>query len=164
MQNDTSTNTPENLTPPPSGDPLQAEKYLRRIMELINEDKIDVAHTDLSKFNPGALQNHFRIDLAEYKVEISHSKYPNSDKDSYVMLFTNIQTLNPESPEKIILAYMHLNATQFSDFRETAFDQISRKKKQAEEKRLNDAMEPINYVLDQLSKPNLNTGSTPAIS
>lgn len=157
MQNDTP-------TPPPSGDPLQAEIYLKKIIELIDQDKIDVNHTDLSKFNPGALQNHFRIDLSEYKVEISHSKYPNSDKDSYVMLFTNIQTINPENPEKIILAYMHLNTTQFSDFRETAYNQISRKKKQAEEKRLKEAMEPINYVLDQLTKPNLDTISTPAIS
>lgn len=152
------------ITPPPSGDPLKAEKYLNKIIELINQDKIAVTHTDLSQFNPGALQNHFRIDLADYKIEISHSKYANSDKDSYVILFTNIQTLNPVNSEKIILAYMHLNATQFSNFRETAYNQISRKKKQAEEKRLNETMEPIDYVLDQLAKSQHNSTTIPVIS
>lgn len=154
----------ENLTPPPSGDPLQAEKYLKKIIELIDEDKLDVAHTDLSKFNPGSLQNHFRIDLQEYKVEVSHSKQKDSGKDSYIILFTNIQTIDPTNPEKIILAYMHLNEVQYGDFRNAAFEQINRKKKKAEEKRLNDAMEPINNILEQLAKPNLPATTTPAIS
>lgn len=136
--------------PPPSGDPNQAEKYINQLIQLIETDKLDVSHTDLAKFDPSSLQDHYSLELKEYRVEVSHSKYPSSGKDSYVILFTNIKNLTEGSVEKIILAYMHLDDSQFSKFKHAFLQQLERKKKAEEEKRLKEAMIPIDQALEQL--------------
>src|SRR3989442_356181 len=102
------------ILPPPSGDPTQAEKYIIQLIQLIETDKLVASKTDLAKFNPTPLQDHYLLELQEYQVEVSHSKHPNSGKDSFVILFTNIKNLTPGNAEKIILAYLHLDPSQFS--------------------------------------------------
>lgn len=151
MSNDTPPDSQDNQTPPPSGDFQKASKYIETLVELINQDKITVNHTDLSKFDPSALQDHYRIDLEQYQVEVSHSKHPNNGKDSYVILFNNLQKVKDECLEKVILAYMHLDDEQFNSFKLASASQADRKKKLEEEKRLNQIMQPIDQILDDLS-------------
>lgn len=135
---------------PPSGNPAQAEKYISQLIGLIEQDKLLVSRTDLANFDPSTLQDHYRLELADYRVEVSHSKHPSSGKDSYIILFTNIKNQDA-SCEKIILAYLHLEHNQFIRFK-TVFDQqITRFRKAEEEKRLKAALEPIDQILEQLS-------------
>jgi|GEM_PF-2202708 hypothetical protein len=140
--------------PPPSGNAEKADQYLTQIIELINKDKLTVLHTDLARFDPTSLQDHYRLDLNDYEVEISHNKQPDSGKDFYIMLFNNLKVVGERCTEKIILAYIHLNAGQFAKFKTIANDQLERKRKEAEEKRFKEAMTPIDSVLDQLNTEN----------
>lgn len=137
--------------PPPSGDPHQAQKYVNQLAGLIDSDKIDIIQTDLAKFDPSSLQDHYSLDLKEYKVEVSHSKHPSSGKDSYIILFTNLKSITGIATEKIILAYMHLDEGQFSSLKKASLQQIERKKRKMEEQRLKDALLPIDETLEQLS-------------
>lgn len=141
------------ILPPPSGDPTQAAKYVNQLVSLIETDKLSVSHTDLGKFDPSSLQDHYSLELKDYKVEVSHSKHPQSGKDSYIMLFTNIKNLTGLSPEKIILAYMHLDDSQFNAFKRSYLQQLDRVKKAEEEKRLKEALAPVDHILDQLDNP-----------
>ncbi|MBI2599572.1 hypothetical protein HYW43_01475 [Candidatus Daviesbacteria bacterium] len=137
--------------PPPTGDPIQAEKYINQLIQLVEQDKLEVCHTDLSKFDPSTLQDHYQLDLKDYRVEISHSKHPNSGHDSFVILFTNIRNVLDGNCQKIILAYMHLDANQFNRFKKASLEQTNRKKKLEEEKRLKEALEPVDQILASLS-------------
>ncbi len=140
--------------PPPTGDPEKAEKYVNQLIELVNEDKLLVSHTDLSKFDPTSLQDHYRLDLKDYNVEVSHNKQPDSGKDFYVMLFNNLKYVNEKCTEKVILAYMHLSDEQFIKFKAVANNQIERKRREVEEKKLKAAMAPIDQALEQVSNQN----------
>jgi hypothetical protein len=140
--------------PPPSGDPSQAEKYVHQLVQLIDTDKVDIIQTDLSKFDPSSLQDHYGLELKEYRVEISHSKHPSNGRDSYVILFTNLKNISGLSSEKIILAYMHLDESQFTALKQSALQQIERKERQLEQQRLKDALSPIDEVLEQMSNHN----------
>ncbi len=146
-----SSNQNPNL-PPPGGDPAQAEKYINQLNQLIEADKLNVTHTDLSKFDPNSLQDHYSLDLKDYQVEVSHSKHPGSGKDSYIILFTNIKNLTSSNCNKIILAYMHLNETQFARFKNSSLINIEKKAKAFEEKRIKDALTPIDQILESLSQ------------
>lgn len=144
--------TTQNSTlPPPSGDPQKAAKYVDQLIAFIEEDKLTTYHTDLARFDPSSLQDHFRIDLKDYQVEVSHSKHPQTGKDSYVILFSNLKNVADGNCEKIILAYMHLDDSQFMRFRKAYTEQVDRKKKAEEEKRLKDALLPIDQVLENIS-------------
>ncbi len=137
--------------PPPSGDPQQAEKYISQLVGLIETDKLNVLQTDLAKFDPTSLQEHYSLELKEYRVEVSHSKYPQSGKDSYVILFTNIKNLSEGNYEKIILAYMHLTNNQFISFKNASLQQLQRRAKELEEKRLQNALEPVDQILEDFT-------------
>lgn len=142
---------PEDSLTPPSGDPKQAGKYVNQLIQLIESDKVDILRTDLAKFDPSSLQDHYRLELKDYRVEVSHSKHPNSGKDSYIILFTNIKNLTDGSCEKIILAYMHLDNSQFSAFKKAALGQMERKRKAEEEKRLKEVLKPVDHILENLA-------------
>lgn len=143
---------------PPSGDPHQAEKYISQLIQLINDDKLQASHTDLSRFDPSSLQDHYRLDLKDYVVEVSHTKHPDSGKDAYVLLFTNLQQIRDGCTEKIILAYMHLDDSQFSKFKHATTKQMERRRKEEEEKRLNEALQPIDQILEKITnKPEENS-------
>lgn len=160
-------NTTQNINlPPPSGDPQQAEKYVNQLINLLESDLLTISHTDLARFDPSSMQDHFSIDLKDYQVEVSHSKHPQSGKDSYVMLFNNIKNLTNGNCEKVILAYMHLDDSQFMQFRRSYTQQVERRQKAEEERRLKEALAPIDKTLekfssDQTQTPTLNT---PALS
>lgn len=151
---------PNDITPPPAGDALQAENYIRKLIHLVDKDIVEIARTDLSQFAVGSLQNHYRVVLNDYHVEISHSTHPQSGNSSYIMLFTNIRNY-PQTGQKIILAYMHIHDIQFKDIKASADQQVARVKKRAEEKRLKDALKPIDQILDEISVVEI---TTPAIS
>lgn len=138
---------------PPAGDAKKAEKYISKFVTLIKADKLTVTHTDLSKFDPSALQDHYRVDFSDFSVEVSHSKQPNTGADSYVMLFTNINQITQSGNlEKVILAYLHLDPNQFIRFKDASHDQKIRIKKAEEEKRFNQAIVPIDQALEKLDE------------
>ncbi len=139
------------ILPPPNGDIEKSDKYLMQLIELINQDKLIATHTDLSKFDPTSLQEHYRLDLKDYEVEVSHNKQANTGKDSYIILFNNLKSVNEKCTEKIILAYLNLTGDQFAKFKTIADDQIERKRKEAEEKRFKEAMTPIDQALEELA-------------
>ena len=143
----------EDSLPPPSGDSKKAEKYIKDFIQLINADKLEVNRTDLSQFDPTNLQDHYRLDLKDYQVEVSHSKQPDSGKDFYVLLFNNIKQVRENCSEKVILAYMHLNEDQFVAFKRACEGQVGRAKQKAEEKRLEEALSPIDQALQDISNP-----------
>lgn len=134
---------------PPRGDYQKAEKYISELCSLIEQNKIEVVHTDLKKFDPNSIQDHYRVALEDYHIEISHSKLPNSGADSYVMLFTNLKNVAAGSADKTILAYTQLSDTQFQTFKEAAQSQIEERRRKEEEKRFNDALSPIDNLLNQ---------------
>ncbi|MFA5932735.1 MAG: hypothetical protein WCV81_00545 [Microgenomates group bacterium] len=140
--------------PPPAGDGEKAEKYLNQLVDLINQDKLTVTHTDLNKFDITSIEDHYRMDLENYEVEINHSKQPDTGQDFYIMLFNNIKKLENDGQNcvnKVILAYTHLTQPQFENFKEAADAAIERKRKQEEEKRFMSAMSPIDNLLENLS-------------
>lgn len=149
--NPTQTNT---LPSPPLGSTEKGEKYLTQLIDLINQGKVEVSRTDLSKFDITSLQDHYFINLKDYEVEISHSKQPDSGKDFYVMLFNNLKVVKENSESctnKIILAYIHLTEEQFNKFKDTAGSYLEKKKQEEEKQRFQEAMAPIDQALDQIS-------------
>lgn len=144
--------TQDNL-PPPSGDSKKAERYIKSLIQLINADKLEVNHTDLSQFDPTNLQDHYRLDLKDYQVEVSHSKQPDSGKDFYVLLFNNIKQVRENCSERVILAYMHLDGDQFIAFKRSCEGQVGRAKQREEEKRLEEALSPIDAALQDIESP-----------
>lgn len=136
---------------PPSGEPHSAEKYINKLIGLINNDKIQVSHTDLKKFDPTNLEDHYRMDLKDYQVEVSHSKQASDGKDQYVVIFTNLQNVRENACEKVILAYIYLSDEQFRKFKLVAADFLERKRKEAEEKRLQEALIPVDNILDKIA-------------
>lgn len=144
--------------PPPAGDSEKAEKYLRQLISLIEADTLEVIHTDLKKFDITSIQDHYRMDLGEYEVEINHSKQPDTGQDFYVLLFNNLKKIEKAGEScinKVILAYTHLTQPQFVDFKEAADGALERKRKKEEEKRFAEAMAPIDNVLSSMTSKNL---------
>lgn len=139
--------------PPPSAGQEKAEPYLQKLIQLIEQDKLLVAHTDLKKFDPNSIQDHYQLELKDYQVEISHSKQPDSGKDFYTLLFNNLKKIEEGCSQKIILAYLHLSEDQFNRFAKLADEQIAKKKREAEEKRFLEAMQPVDQALDNLLGP-----------
>lgn len=148
---DSDNQTAKLSEPPPSGDHKQAEPYLSQIIQFVDQDLLHIHHTDLSKFDPTALQDHYRLELKEYEVEVSHSKHPDTGKDSYILLFNNIKKVAQNDCQKVILAYMHLAEEQFQRFRKAKENQTERRRKEEEEKRLKEALQPIDEALEELT-------------
>lgn len=139
--------------PPPLGNTQAAASYLSQIIELIKSEKVLVHHTDLKKLDPSSVQDHYRIVLDDYEVEVSHSKQADSGKDFYVMLFNNLKTIKEGGCDKVILAYIHLNDGQFEEFKAAAKAQIEKRRKEEEEKCFSAAMQPIDILFKKFSQP-----------
>lgn len=156
-----------NQTNPPKGDFDKADKYINQLVDLINQKRIEVFHTDLKKFDPTALQDHYTIKLQDYQIEISHSKQANTGKDSYVMIFNNFKNLSDGKGEKAILAYIYLADSHFSKFKIVADRQIEERRRAEEEKRFKEALVPIDNLLNQVqtqtSSANQQKTETPAL-
>lgn len=162
---DTNTSTPQpdpvqppqeipQEPPPPAGDSEKAEKYLRQLIGLIEANTLEVIHTDLKNFDIASIQDHYRMDLGEYEVEINHSKQPDTGQDFYVLLFNNLKKIEKAGEScinKVILAYTHLTQPQFVDFKEAADGALERKRKKEEEKRFTEVMAPIDNVLSSMT-------------
>jgi hypothetical protein len=138
--------------PPPSGDSQRAEKYVSELTPLISQGKLVVEHTDLSKYDPSSLHDHYRVDMLDYQLEISHTKAPLTGKDSYVLLFNNLKNIREGCTEKVILAYLILTADQFKKLQDVADEQIETRKKIEEEKRFAAAMTDVDKMLDKIAK------------
>lgn len=143
---------------PPAGDNEKAEKYLNQLISLINQNKLKVTHTDLNKFNIESIQDHYRMDLNEYEVEVNHSKQPDSGQDFYVLLFNNLKKIEADGEScvnKVILAYTHLTQVQFMNFKRAADGALNRIKQAEEQKRFKEAMIPIDDVLTKIASSSL---------
>lgn len=136
---------------PPKGDLDKAEKYVSQLVDLINQRKIEVYHTDLAKFDPTSLQDHYSINLEKYQIEISHSKHQDSGKNSFVMIFNNLKNIAGGNGEKVILAYIYLADSQFSKFKIVADRFLEEKRRIEEEQNFKEALAPIDDLLDQVS-------------
>lgn len=148
-------NTQNNQPKPPQGTPQKAADYVEQLTALINEDKLLAVHTDLSKFDPSNLQDHYRIGLKDYMVEISHAKDANSGKDSFVLLFTNIKNIQEGCTEKLILGYLNLNSDQFNRLKDAVMIQDLRIKRLAEEKLFKENLEPIDQILQEIKQQDI---------
>lgn len=144
--------TPQNYlpSPPPQGDETGAEKYVQKLIHLIDAGKVTPTRTDLQKFEIDSLQDHYFINLGEYEVEVSHSKHPESGQDFYVMLFNNIKQVEASCTNKVILAYSHLSAAQFTSFKASVERVTERQKREEENKRFQEVMTPVDQLLDNL--------------
>lgn len=150
-------NTQNNQPKPPQGTSQKAADYVEQLTALINEDKLQAVHTDLSKFDPSNLQDHYRIELKDYMVEISHAKDANSGKDSFVLLFTNIKNIQEGCTEKLILGYLNLNSGQFNRLKDAVMIQDLRIKRLAEEKLFKENLEPIDQILQEIKQQDIKT-------
>lgn len=142
---------------PPKGDEKKAEKYINQLSQLLDSDKLTVFHTDLNRFDPSSLYDHYRMDLKDYQVEVSHSKKADTGEDAYVIIFTNLKQVQTGTCEKVILAYVPLTRVQFINFKTSADEQLERIKRIAEEKRFKEVMQPIDNVLSELTDNSENT-------
>jgi len=142
-------NAQNTLNIPPKGDFKKAEQYTNKLISLIEQNKLLVYHTDLKKYDPNTLQDHYRLDLKEYQIELSHSKQAESGNDSYVLIFTNIKNIQAGSCDKVILAYSALSPIQFSQFKKAAEGQIADRIRAAELKRFSEALAPIDSLLEE---------------
>lgn len=136
---------------PPIGDVSKAEKYIDRLIELMNKDKCTVTHSDLSKFGQSSMKEHFRISLGSYDAEVSHSLNPHQ-KDIYILLFTNTTQIKEGKAKEAILAYINLSSELYKKIRMGVEDYLDRKFREAEQKRFNEAMQPIDDFIDQALK------------
>lgn len=147
-------NTDKSNLPPPSGSPEQAQKYLGKLIDLLNQEKVFVTHTDLSKLDPSSLQDHYYITLNDYHVEVSHTKKADTGEDFYILLFNNLKQIRDGCSEKVILTYMNLTVEQFEKFKEAAKIQLDKIKAREDAKRFTEAMAPIDQTLENLDNPN----------
>ncbi|MDO8569960.1 MAG: hypothetical protein Q7R97_00040 [Candidatus Daviesbacteria bacterium] len=144
-------NTNSSILPPPSGSPEQAQKYLEKLIGLLDQEKVLVTHTDLSKLDPSSLQDHYYITLNDYHVEVSHTKKADTGEDFYVLLFNNLKQVRDGCSEKVILAYMNFTSEQFEEFKKSAKVQLDKIKAREDAKRFAEAMEPIDQALENLN-------------
>lgn len=153
MQNEDENNQSKPVSPP-SGDTKKAQKYIDKLVDFLDSEKIMAVQTDLAQFDPNSFQDHYRVDLKNYHIEISHSKLPNSGEDVYMMVFTNLQKIRDERlagkeyTNKVILAYTKLTPQQFHQFKTAVQKQIEIIKKREEQKRFDDALKPIDELLE----------------
>lgn len=148
-------NTQNNQPKPPQGTSQKAADYVEQLTTLINEDKLQAVHTDLSKFDPSNLQDHYRIELKDYMVEISHAKDANTGNDSFVLLFTNLKNIQEGCTEKLILGYLNLNSGQFNRLKDAAITQDLRIKRLTEEKLFKENLEPIDQILQEIKQQDI---------
>lgn len=137
-------------TTPPKGDEAKGEKYIADLIRLLENGKIQVYKTDLSQFNPSSLQSHYRIDLDDFQIEISHSTHLETGSHSYVIIFNNLKKIADGNTGKAILAYIHLNETQYVRFHKAAEVQIEKLQKIENEKRFLQAVRPFDDKIAQL--------------
>ena len=148
--------------PPPGGDTQRAENYIKQLVQLLSENKLIATHTDLTKFDPSALQDHYRVDIKDYQLEVSHSKQPVTGKDTYVLLFINSPSVDDFYNAHGIIAFLVLNDDQFKRFKAIADEQIETRRKVEEEKRFAKAVKPIDELLDKISKGQLDAAKQEA--
>ena len=160
-----------SLSLPPLGDSQKAEKYISRLTRLIDQGKVTVIHTDLNKFDLSSMQNHYRVDLGDYDVEVSHSIQPETDKDFYTIIFNSLRMIQENKTDKVVLAYIHLTDDQYKRFKISADEALERQRRMDDAKRFVEVMEPLDNVFknldpeieaeDQTFSPSLDTMSTP---
>lgn len=139
-----------NLTIPPLGDPQKADRYINSIVKLLAKDKVNLVQTDLSKFDLSSMQAHYRLELGEYDVEISHSIQTETNKDFYTMLFNSIKRVQNGSSDKVVLAYIHLSDDQYAQFKAAADENLERQRRKADAGRFASVMAPIDAMLNNL--------------
>lgn len=141
--------TPNNpKIPPPIGNPKHVQKYLDQLIELIRCDKANLTHSDLKKYDPTTMQDHYRISLGAYDAEISHSINPNSNQDVYLLIFTNVAHIKTGLAHEAILSYLYLTEAAFQKFKTEAEIYFDRKRQEAEDRRFKETMKPIDDIIE----------------
>lgn len=151
------------LSVPPLGDPAKAEKYINSLSKLINHDKVKVNRTDLNNFDLSTMQNHLRVDLGEYDVEISHNIQPETNKDFYTMLFNSIKKLQDGHTDKVVLAYIHLSDTQYGRIKASCDEYLERRQREGDQQRFTEVMAPLDSVLASIEQQ-VDPNSAPQVS
>ena len=146
--------------PPPIGDPKKADKYINSLVRLISKDKVALTQTDLNKFDVATMQNHYRVDLGEYDVEVSHSVQAETNKDFYTIIFNNLKKLQDGKSDKVVLGYIHLVDEQYSRFKVVADEYLERRRKEADKERFAENLAPIEQLLEYMD-PEENTPNEP---
>lgn len=141
---------PNSTTIPPIGDPQRADRYINSLVRLINKDKLGLTHTDLNKFDVTTMQNHYRVDLGDYDVEISHSIQPETNKDFYTIIFNNIKHISDGKSDKVVLGYVHLTDEQYGRFKVAADEYLERRRKEADRERFAQNLAPIEQILGHM--------------
>lgn len=140
----------DNTLLPPGADSDKAEKYVAALVDLVSQDKLIVTQTDLSRFNSSSMEDHYRVNLEDYDVELSHNRNSETKEETFIMIFNSISKFDNAEPKPLILSYMHLTSEQYLKLKEVADAQIERNKKKEEEQRFLKTMEPVDALLDQL--------------
>jgi 3-polyprenyl-4-hydroxybenzoate decarboxylase len=70
------------------------------------------------------------------------------------MIFNNLKNISEGSGERVILGYIYLADSQYAKFKIVADNQIEARRRAAEEKRFNEAVEPIDKLLTVVSDEN----------
>lgn len=141
---------PNSSNLPPLGDPEKADRYIASLVRLIAKDKVALTHTDLNRFDVTTMQNHYRVDLGDYDVELSHSVQPETNKDFYTIIFNNLTRLQDGKSDKVVLGYIHLTDEQYGRFKIAADEYLDRRRKEADKDRFAENIAPIEQLLDHL--------------
>lgn len=138
-----------NETHPPTANSTQGQKYIKQLVELVNQDRLEADHSDLTKFDASCMQDHYRINLDRYEVELSHSKHPETGEDVYILLFNGLKSVKNEG-DRVILSYVHVTKDQFETLKEVCDKQAERLSAKREEERFHEVMKPIDQALEEI--------------
>jgi hypothetical protein len=145
--------------PPPGADESKAQRYVDTLADLLEKDKVNVTQTDLSRFNSVSMEDHYRINLHDYDVELSHNKNSDTGEETFIMIFNSINKFEVGNPKPVILAYMRLTSEQFMKLKQASDNQIELARKKAEEERFNQTMAPVDQLLSNLAGGQIKSSS-----
>lgn len=141
---------PDDQLPPPGAESDKAQRYVDSLIRLIGNEKVLVTQTDLKRYNSPSMEDHYRINLKDYDIELSHNKNPETSEETYIMIFNSIGLIDPQNPQPVVLAYVHLEMAHFMRLKQAADSQIEKIRKAKEEARFKATMQPIEQLLDQM--------------
>ncbi len=153
---------PDYSSLPPAGNSKQGQKYVSKLTKLIYQDRLIAEHSDLKKFDLSCMQDHYRLNLENYEVELSHSKHPTTGDDMFVLLFNGLKSIT-NIQDKAILSYIHLNQDQFQALKMACDQQIARTEVTRQQARFEETMAPIDQALDSLQNDDSQTMEQPKI-
>lgn len=142
----------DNSPHPPIGDSKDAPNYISKLIAAFESERYTLVHSDLSKFDPCSIQDHYRVDLGDYHAEVSHSKHPQTAADVYSLIFTNIQKIRDGASNEAVLSYISLEKATFDHFKSAAERYFKDGERRAELRRFKEAMSPVDAILSPFNE------------